>query len=598
MMTPEALADQLDALSRQVASLQSRFAAQDQAALEVALSPADVLRVGAYPSGADVYPAGTTTPGAENILADGSVTVDTIAARAVNTEKLSVGVPLGANLLADPGFEEGSVWSGSRTTSGVRTGTYAGVMVTSATEYLTSARFPVMPSRRYLVSGWGRGHSGNTTNFQKGVGITFYDAAQAYISNTDLDLTATGQSNTYSRHTGVVAAPSNAAFATVYGVHYGTASTQAWTYWDDFECYTSDNDVSAAGGDVLIVDGGMTVKNGKFTIEDLYGSTTMTASGFAGTWSQFIATALYNSNFVAGATGTLAVGHTSDLPYWTITKSVGNPTVSRNVNTSFGSGYAVKCLFTAVNDDLLLLSDKVPVVPGLTYGVGAVMRAVVNAASATVVNATTRWYNAAGTEISSETNPIYSVSGPYGIQFQSTLGGHTAPVGAASMAVEISLNLWVSYTSGDYLEIGSIVVTVAPLALHDGPDSWYFTNHLDVADRLKAGSLFHMEQANPAVALTANQTSWAIGSHSVVVADPDAARTIHGIKHANPAQILLLFNADTAFSITLAHMSASADYTDERIACPNGASLVIRPTGGVHLWYDADIGACWRVVGP
>ena len=78
--TPEALADQLDALSRQVASLQSRFASQDQAALEAALSPADVMRFGAYPSGADVYPAGTTTPGSENIIADGAVVDASLAA--------------------------------------------------------------------------------------------------------------------------------------------------------------------------------------------------------------------------------------------------------------------------------------------------------------------------------------------------------------------------------------------------------------------------------------------------------------------------------------------------------------------------------------
>ena len=52
--TPEDLADQLDALSRQVASLQSRFSSLDPAAVAAALSPADLLGWGATRAGAAV----------------------------------------------------------------------------------------------------------------------------------------------------------------------------------------------------------------------------------------------------------------------------------------------------------------------------------------------------------------------------------------------------------------------------------------------------------------------------------------------------------------------------------------------------------------
>ena len=209
-------------------------------------------------------------------IAANAVTASEIAAGAVTTAKLSVGVPVGSNLVADPGWEEGSVWTGSRSTAAPRTGTYNGVLTALATAYLTSAQFPALPSRRYNVVGWGRGHSGNTSAFNLGVGITFYDAAAAYISNTDIDLTATGQSNTYTRHAGVVAAPSTAAFATVYAVAYGSGA-QAWSYWDDFECYPADNDVSAAGGDVLIVSGGATFTNGKITVQDASANTNISA---------------------------------------------------------------------------------------------------------------------------------------------------------------------------------------------------------------------------------------------------------------------------------------------------------------------------------
>lgn len=79
----------LDDLAASVRAISTRQAEADLHALLAMDTP---LRMGSSPSGADVYAAGTTEPGPENILADGSVVAATISPGAVTVAAFAAGI--------------------------------------------------------------------------------------------------------------------------------------------------------------------------------------------------------------------------------------------------------------------------------------------------------------------------------------------------------------------------------------------------------------------------------------------------------------------------------------------------------------------------
>jgi len=81
-------ANYLDTIARRLANLQQ---SQEQQALMARLSEGTPMRVGAYPSGADIAPAGSTSPGASNIFAPDSITGSDIAARSISAAEIVVG---------------------------------------------------------------------------------------------------------------------------------------------------------------------------------------------------------------------------------------------------------------------------------------------------------------------------------------------------------------------------------------------------------------------------------------------------------------------------------------------------------------------------
>ena len=99
----------------------------------------------------------------------------------------------------------------------------------------------------------------------------------------------------------------------------------------------------------------------KITLQDEFGATMLTPSGFIGSWEDYMLTSLYNGSFGDNDTASPAGwGRTSDIPYW-----------STDVNASVGSPYfssvqgSTLYHFEQTGDILTLKSDKIRVRKGI-----------------------------------------------------------------------------------------------------------------------------------------------------------------------------------------------------------------------------------------
>jgi hypothetical protein len=117
--------------------------------------------------------------------------------------------------------------------------------------------------------------------------------------------------------------------------------------------------VSNSGATVVIDSTGITITNGKLTLQDEWGSSVIGASGFSGNWTEFILSGLYNGAFRSGVAGTVGLGRTSALPYWTVSNVAGTPTL-----TFVGPG--IKCKWAAIDTTKMIVSDFITVLPGST----------------------------------------------------------------------------------------------------------------------------------------------------------------------------------------------------------------------------------------
>lgn len=123
------------------------------------------------------------------------------------------------------------------------------------------------------------------------------------------------------------------------------------------------NEAGATPG-VFIDSTGILIRDGKLQLEDEFGSTTMEASGFSGSWSDFVALGLYNARFLAGTVGAVGAGRTAALPYWTVVL-VGSPVVS------FLSGGGVRVALATGDSSATFISDPVPMAGLSSYEYGA-----------------------------------------------------------------------------------------------------------------------------------------------------------------------------------------------------------------------------------
>lgn len=130
---------------------------------------------------------------------------------------------------------------------------------------------------------------------------------------------------------------------------------------------------------VIIDSDGITVLDGKITIQDLSGQSVLTAAGFGGSWVQFLSTRFYNGLFGAGTTGVdftvsevggadteaeYADSLSDELPYWVIKSRTGS--FQMVADSGAPNGKALKWSGASFDADLY---QDIPVVPGNSYNI-------------------------------------------------------------------------------------------------------------------------------------------------------------------------------------------------------------------------------------
>ena len=337
--------------------------------------------------------AGTITA---NEIATDTITAGQIAAGAIGASEIAAGAirvghfaePVPGNLVANSGFEfQGAVADAAPTSWAILTGTAAnfdvvttphggayGLRLTGSSGTAQALRMldfvPVEPSAAYRVGGYLRGTGANSGTAKGSILIEWYDSAQVIIGSAVAAVAQiVGTSATYIGYVSTLNAPATARYAKVIVRNDSTSATNDLVYFDDVFGYRGDFDMTHAAGQVLIDSTGVTIQNGKLTLQDEFGSTSMVASGFSGSWADFIALGVYNAGFGAGVNGVVGLGRTVALPYWTVSNLTGTPTLTYVAATD-----KVEATFAAVPSEKRIVSDLAPVTAGHPVTFGAIYR--------------------------------------------------------------------------------------------------------------------------------------------------------------------------------------------------------------------------------
>ena len=193
---------------------------------------------------------------------------------------------------------------------------------------------------------------------------------------------------------------------------------------------------------------------GAITLFDEYGQTSLTPSGFSGAWQGFISEGLYNSSFRLGVAGTLHDGRTSDLPFWTVSRSSMS---SMNIvnDSAWPGGKYVEGIPSAQDGQFTLRSDIVPIIGGDGLILTAVCAGVCAGGSVPLYYGGIDFYAADGTTFletkwvnlltinATETRPNPSASGVV-----------VAPVGARYARAIIEANEYAAHSGSTRLRVG------------------------------------------------------------------------------------------------------------------------------------------------
>lgn len=355
---------------------------------------------------------------------------------------------------------------------------------------------------------------------------------------------------------------------------------------------------------VTIDDGGITIRDGALTLEDEFGETVMTASGFAGTWADFISDRLYNSRFAAGIDGVLADGRNAALPYWTVSRT-GSPVITAYSDADWPGGRYLRFEPSATTDSARISSDLIPVTAGLEYGV-TVLNEVNRAAGSLVITGTIEWFDVALSNFAGSVSVSDTVSLTRGLYNSIPIVSRTAPAGAAFAQVKVTIQETGSHNASNRVDVGAVSLQVAPVVVDS--QSNLNVQTLQATGNISADSLYvssgyalidaGLYAEKLSATLATNPAGMANPGKPVYAIDPDGTpRNIHGIAPGiSDGQMVLLINtaAGTANTLTLKHLSASATATTYRFACPANADYVVPSRGGVWLYYTNSL---WYVMG-
>lgn len=199
------------------------------------------------------------------------------------------------------------------------------------------------------------------------------------------------------------------------------------------------------------------------TMTDEFGTTVLTPSGFSGAWFDFVRLGVYNGGFSNGEVGSLPLGRTVSLPYWTLSQAAGSPSAEMATANEYVNVY-----FSALSDIMRFQSDFVPVLSGVYYNVPLTLSCV-RSAGIVEAEATVLWYDHAFAYISSS----LATTAAFAVTTGATTGQGTpvlAP-GAAHYAI-----LWIdafqsiTHDVNNRLRIHSVGLWASPpenLATHD-----------------------------------------------------------------------------------------------------------------------------------
>jgi hypothetical protein len=136
--------------------------------------------------------------------------------------------------------------------------------------------------------------------------------------------------------------------------------------------------------------------------------------------------------------------------------------------------------------------------------------------------------------------------------------------------------------TGILIDGGPVTVDASAIAM-DGPttfsDDAIFSGPAAFDDTIFKRTAF-------STTLAAGTNNLNIGAVSVVRFSLTGSQTLTGMVPTSVGQTIWMFNADSADTLTLAHLSGSSSAANQFL-CPNNVNFALPPRCGVALWYDA-----------
>lgn len=194
---------------------------------------------------------------------------------------------------------------------------------------------------------------------------------------------------------------------------------------------------------------------GAITLYDEYGSVALTPSGFSGAWVDFIGDGVYDSTFRLATAGAIPNGRGSLLPNWTVSRSSLTSAIFVADAAWPGGGY-IEAIPSALFGQLTLVSDLVPIPPGMPVVLTAIAAAISAGGSLPVVFGTVRFYAADATTLLATVSGVNLVTynltdttpGSYGS------GPLSPPPGAKFATAEIAITEFTAHSGSTRLRLG------------------------------------------------------------------------------------------------------------------------------------------------
>lgn len=247
---------------------------------------------------------------------------------------------------------------------------------------------------------------------------------------------------------------------------------------------------------VFIDSSGILIRQGKLVLQDEFAQTVMVASGFSGAWVDYVQLGLYNARFLSGIVGTVPLGRTAALPYWTLGNVAGSPVAT------FLSGGGVRFTFTALADRKSIRSDLVSVRPDVEYATPMAWSAVI-AAGHINISPTIYWFQGDG--VTPSVTPSTSF-GTYGVLVTGGIDNRdsflvVSPTDArfARLHYEVDQSVHSASNSVTFVSAGLKEAPPRLLINVDGDESRYFgfdnvsAQKLDVGRVLVGGDAFPLD---------------------------------------------------------------------------------------------------------